>query len=128
MIRFSVFKANNYIDDQTEIIDLQGKLMLPGFIDTHLHFISGGYYLLGINLRPALSREDFVFILKNYVQGKQGRWVTGGRWDHEMWQDKSLPTKELIDSITQTTPVLVKRIDGHMALANSLALELAGIT
>jgi len=130
LIKFvgSTNKANNYIDDQIEVIDLQGKLMLPGFIDSHLHFTSGGYYLLGINLRPALSKKEFVFILKDYVKGKEGRWITGGRWDHESWQDKSLPTKELIDSITPTTPVLVKRIDGHMALANSLALELAGIT
>ena len=130
LIKFvgSTNKANNYIDDQTEVIDLQGKLMLPGFIDSHLHFTSGGYYLLGINLRPALSKEDFVFILKNYVQGKEGLWITGGRWDHESWQDKSLPTKELVDSITPNTPVFVSRIDGHMGLANSLALQLAGIT
>ena len=130
LIKFvgSTNKANKYIDYQTEVIDLQGKLMLPGFIDSHLHFISGGYYLLGINLRPALSKEEFVFILKDYVKGKEGRWVTGGRWDHESWQDISLPTKELIDSITPNTPVFVSRIDGHMGLANSKALELAGIT
>ena len=130
LIKFvgSTNKANKYIDYQTEVIDLQGKLMLPGFIDSHLHFTSGGYYLLGINLRPALSKEEFVFILKDYVKGKEGRWVTGGRWDHESWQDISLPSKELIDSITPNTPVFVSRIDGHMGLANSKALELAGIT
>ena len=130
LIKFvgSTNKANKYIDYQTEVIDLQGKLMLPGFIDSHLHFISGGYYLLGINLRPALSKEEFVFILKDYVKGKEGRWVTGGRWDHESLQDISLPTKELIDSITPNTPVFISRIDGHMGLANSKALELAGIT
>jgi len=129
LIKFvgSTNKANKYIDDQTEVIDLQGKLMLPGFVDSHLHFTSGGYYLLGINLRPALSKEEFVFILKDYVKGKEGRWITGGRWDHELWQNKSLPTKELIDSITPNTPVFVSRIDGHMGLANSLALQLAGI-
>jgi len=130
LIKFvgSTNKANRYIDDRTEVVDLQGKLMLPGFIDSHLHFTSGGYYLLGINLRPALSKEDFVFILKDYVKGKIDRWITGGRWDHELWHDKSLPTKELIDSITPNTPVFVSRIDGHMGLANSKALELAGIT
>ncbi len=130
LIKFvgSTNKANKYIDDRTEVVDLQGKLMLPGFIDSHLHFTSGGYYLLGINLRPALSKEEFVFILKDYVKGKIDRWITGGRWDHELWQDKSVPTKELIDSITPNTPVFVSRIDGHMGLANSKALELAGIT
>ena len=130
LIKFvgSTNKANKYIDYQTEVIDLQGKLMLPGFIDSHLHFTSGGYYLLGINLRPALSKEELVYILKDYVKGKEGRWITGGRWDHESWQDKSLPTRELIDSITPNTPVFVSRIDGHMGLANSKALELVGIT
>ena len=124
----STNKANKYIDDNTEVIDLHGKRMLPGFIDSHLHFTSGGYYLLGINLRPALSKEEFVFILRDYIKGKEGRWITGGRWDHESWQDKSLPTKELIDSISPSTPVFVSRIDGHMGLANSLALNIAGIT
>jgi len=126
----------NIIDAQTSVYDLEGKLMLPGFNDSHLHFTSGGQYLLGINLRPALSKEDFVFILKNYVKGKEDRpsstrsmdWITGGRWDHELWIDKTLPTKELIDSVTPNTPVFLSRIDGHVGIANSLALRLAGIT
>jgi len=118
----------NIIDAQTSVYDLEGKLMLPGFNDSHLHFTSGGQYLLGINLRPALSKEDFVFILKNYVKGKEDRWITVGRWDHELWLDKTLPTKELIDSVTPNTPVLLSRIDGHVGIANSLALRLAGIT
>jgi len=58
----------------------------------------------------------------------KGRWVTGGDWDHERWPDAKLPTKELIDSFTAETPVFVNRLDGHMALANSLALKLAGVT
>jgi len=66
-----VGKTNlNIIDAQTSVYDLEGKLMLPGFNDSHLHFTSGGDYSLGINLRPALSKEDLVFILKNYVKGK----------------------------------------------------------
>ncbi len=120
-------KAKKFIDGYTEVVDLQGKLILPGFIDSHLHFTSGGYYLLGINLRQALSKEDLVFLIRDYIKGKEDRWVTGGRWDHEKWQDKSLPTKELIDSITPNTPVFIKRIDGHIGLANSKALELANI-
>lgn len=121
-------QVQKYITSDTEVIDLEGKLMLPGFNDSHLHFTSGGNYLLGINLRPALSREEFVTIISDYVRGKEGKWITGGRWDHELWIDKSLPTKELIDSVTPKTPVFVSRIDGHMGLANSLALKLAGIT
>jgi predicted amidohydrolase YtcJ len=126
--------AKKLVDASTKIIDLGGKLMLPGFNDSHLHFISGGNYLLGINLRPAKSQEEFVKILKNYVNARKDtsvnvkRWITGGRWDHEQWQDKTLPTRELIDSVTGSIPVFVSRIDGHMGLANSRALELAGIT
>ncbi|MCW8961807.1 MAG: amidohydrolase, partial [Ignavibacteriaceae bacterium] len=123
--------AQKFIKPNTEVIDLEGKLMLPGFNDSHLHFISGGNYLLGINLRPALSKEKFVKIIEDYINNRRlpdSVWITGGRWDHELWPDKSLPTKELIDSISPNTPVFVSRIDGHMGLANSKALELAGIT
>jgi len=124
-------EAKKLVDDPlangTEVIDLEGKLMLPGFNDSHLHFTSGGSYLLGINLRTALSKEEFVNIIKDYSKGKKGNWIIGGRWDHELWQDKTLPTKELIDPITENTPVFVSRIDGHIGLANSKALELAGI-
>lgn len=127
----STSDAGKFIDGNTEVIDLEGKLMLPGFNDSHLHFISGGNYLLGINLRPALSKEEFVEIIKNYINERnlpETTWVTGGRWDHELWQDKSLPTKELINPVSENTPVFVSRLDGHIGLANSKALELAGIT
>jgi predicted amidohydrolase YtcJ len=121
-------EAEKFIDASTKVIDLNGRLMLPGFNDSHLHFTSGGYYLLGLNLRKAKSKEDFVSILKDYIKNREGRWVTGGRWDHESWRIKKVPTKEMIDDFTATTPVFVSRIDGHMGLANSKALELAGIT
>src|SRR3972149_3285180 len=124
-----VGKTNlNIIDAQTSVYDLEGKLMLPGFNDSHLHFTSGGSYLLGINLRPALSKEEFVNIIKDYSKGKEDIWITGGRWDHELWPDKTLPSKELIDPVSENTPVFVSRIDGHVGIANSKALELAGIT
>jgi predicted amidohydrolase YtcJ len=127
-----VGKTNlNIIDAQTSVYDLEGKLMLPGFNDSHLHFTSGGNYLLGINLRPALSKEEFVEIIKDYINKRSlpvNTWVTGGRWDHELWMDKTLPTKELIDSVSENTPVFVSRIDGHVGLANTKALEQAGIT
>jgi len=126
----STSEARKFIDASTDVIDLQGKLMLPGFNDSHLHFTSGGNYLLGINLRPALSKEEFVELIKNYIEERslpETTWVTGGRWDHELWPDKSLPTRQLIDSVSENTPVFVSRIDGHEGLANSKALELAGI-
>ncbi len=120
--------AEKYIDKEDKIIDLGGKLMLPGFIDNHTHFISGGMYLNGINLRNVKSSEEFTTVIREYVKGKEGRWITGGNWDHEMWETKKYPDKSLIDPFTPNTPVLVDRLDGHSALANSYALKLAGIT
>lgn len=116
------------INKDTKVIDLQGKLMLPGFIDNHVHFISGGFYLLGIDLRPANSTSEFKQILKNYASKFPGKWITGGYWDHEKWEVTDLPTKEMIDEVVSDQPVFVDRLDGHMGVANSFALKLAGIT
>jgi len=116
------------IDAATNVIDLKGKLMLPGFIDNHVHFITGGFYLLGIDLRPANSTKEFKQILKNYSEKNLGKWITGGYWDHEKWEVKNLPTKEMIDEVVSAQPVFVDRLDGHMGVANSYALKLAGIT
>lgn len=121
-------EVKKLIGRDTQTLDLQGKLVLPGFNDAHLHFASGGLYLLGIDLRPARDEKEFVSILKEYIKKlPKGEWVTGGNWDHENWPSKKHPGKELIDAITPDRPVLLQRLDGHMALANSLALKLAGI-
>ncbi|HEX2866697.1 MAG TPA: amidohydrolase [Ignavibacteriales bacterium] len=124
----STEEAKHFITPETEIIDLKGRLMLPGFIDNHVHFISGGFYLLGVDLRQAKSTDEFKTTLQDYVSRNRGRWITGGDWNHEAWEKNDLPTKEWIDSFTPNTPVFVSRLDGHMALANSYALKLAGIT
>lgn len=121
-------KAKEYIDSKTTVTDLKGRLMLPGFIDNHVHFISGGFYLLGIDLRPAKSTAEFKQRIKDYAAKNNGQWITGGDWDHEAWEIKELPVKEWIDEFTKETPVFVNRFDGHMGLANSYALKLAGIT
>ncbi|MCU7495971.1 MAG: amidohydrolase [Ignavibacteria bacterium] len=124
----STEQARHYITPQTEVIDLKGKLMLPGFIDNHVHFINGGFYLLGVNLRHTKSTDEFKQTLKNFVSQNRGKWITGGDWDHEAWERNELPVKEWIDGFTEDTPVLINRFDAHMALANSLALKLAGIS
>lgn len=120
-------EAKKIIDSNTKVIDLKGKLMLPGFIDAHTHFISGGFYLMGINLRNAKSTSEFKNIIKEYAEKNHGKWITGGNWDHESWEIKVLPNKNWIDEFTKETPVFIERYDGHIALANSLALKLAGI-
>lgn len=124
----STDEAKNIVDASSKIIDLNGKLMLPGFIDNHVHFISGGFYLLGIDLRPANSTTEFKQILKDYAKKHPGKWITGGYWDHEKWEVKDLPTKEMIDEAVPNSPVFVERLDGHMGVANSYTLKLAGVT
>lgn len=120
--------AEELIEKNTKKIDLKGRLMLPGFIDNHTHFTHGGFYLLGIDLRPAKSTQEFKQLIKEYVNQHEGKWVTGGYWDHEQWEINNLPTKEMIDDFSPNTPIFISRLDGHMALANSYALKLAGIT
>ena len=113
----------------TRIVDAKKRLVLPGFNDSHTHFLSGGFQLSSVDLRDANSPKEFAERIKAFAARQpQGRWITGGDWDHERWPDTKLPTKELIDSFTPDTPVFVNRLDGHMALANSLALRLAGVT
>ncbi len=115
------------IGAHTRSIDLQGRLLLPGFIDGHTHFISGGFQLLGIDLRSASDERDFIARIREHVQRHPGRWITGGDWDHESWPGTRLPHRALIDSVSRETPLFVSRLDGHMGLANSAALKAAGI-
>lgn len=116
------------IGQNTKVIDAGGKLVLPGFNDSHLHFMEGGASLTSVDLRDAKSPEEFVQRIKEYASKlPKGRWILNGNWDHEKWTPSILPTKEMIDAVTPDNPVFINRLDGHMALANSLALKLAGI-
>lgn len=117
------------IGPATRVIDAGGKTVIPGFNDAHLHFISGGMQLGLIDLRDARSREEFAARIKAYsAKLKPGEWILGGNWDHENWTPNDLPTRQLIDAAAPNNPVFVERLDGHMGVANSLALKLAGVT
>lgn len=111
----------------TERIELGGRLVVPGFIDSHTHFIGGGFDLAGVQLRDAASPEEFARRIGEFAAAHPDEWVTGGQWDHELWGGE-LPRRDWIDSLTAETPVFVSRLDGHMGLANGRALKLAGIT
>ncbi len=114
---------------QTRVIDARGALVLPGFNDSHVHFLGGGFQLASVDLRDAATPREFAERIRRFSEKRDKKlWITGGDWDHERWPGAPLPTKELIDSFTPETPVMVSRLDGHMALANSYALKLAGVT
>lgn len=113
----------------TKVIDAQGQLVLPGFNDAHVHFMSGGFQLSSVDLRDAETPQEFAYRIRDFAaKNPRDRWITGGDWDHERWPEAKLPTRELIDEFTPDTPVFVNRLDYHMALANSLTLNLAGVT
>jgi len=116
---------------KTKIIDVRGKLMLPGFNDAHVHFIDGGFRLSSIDLRVTHSPQEFARKFAAYIRNKRvlaGEWITGGDWDEQLWEHPQLPTHQMIDAVTPNNPVFVDRHDGHEALANSVALKLAGVT
>lgn len=113
----------------TKVIDAGGRLLLPGFNDAHVHFVSGGMQLTNVNLKDASSREEFIRRIAERAKGTaEGEWILGGDWDDQQFTPAVLPTKEWIDAVTPNRPVFLNRYDGHMALANSLALKMAEIT
>ena len=117
-----------FVGAKTRVVDAGGKLIIPGFNDAHVHFMETGYQLASVDLRSAKSPQEFVQRIKDFAAKlPKGRWITGGQWDHENWTPNNLPTAALIDAATPDNPVFVNRLDGHMALANSLAMRLAGI-
>ena len=117
------------IGSATRVVELRGRLVVPGFNDAHVHFLSGGFGLLSVDLRDAKDEAELVRRIGAHAQTlPKGTWIREGNWDHEAWPSQRLPTRRLIDEVTPDHPVFVQRLDGHMALANSLALRLAGIT
>jgi predicted amidohydrolase YtcJ len=112
----------------TQVIANGKAMVVPGFMDSHVHLLTSGFQIARVNLRDAASPAEFVTRLKEYADSvPPGEWITGGDWDHERWPEAKLPERRWIDSVTPKNPVFVNRLDGHMSLANSAALRLAGI-
>ncbi|MCP4726515.1 MAG: amidohydrolase, partial [bacterium] len=117
------------IGTDTRVIDLEGKLVLPGFIDNHTHFLQGGFWLSQVQLKDAKNEEEFgERLAAKSRELPPGAWIQGGTWDHDNWPGGNLPTAELIDRYVPNRPVFVTRYDGHMSVANSTALRMAGVT
>ena len=110
------------------VIDAAGRMVVPGFIDSHVHFIDGGFALSSVQLRDARTPAEFIARIKAFAATvPPGAWITGGNWDHEQWGGE-LPRNDWIDSVTPNNPVWINRLDGHMSLANAAALRAARIT
>src|SRR5690606_23024702 len=115
--------------EATEVIDLQGAYVYPGFIDAHAHFYGYGTGLQVADLTGSSSVEELIqSVLKHRKTNPDQAWVLGRGWDQNLWPKKSFPTKEKLDELFPHTPVLLTRIDGHAALANQKALDMGAVT
>jgi len=122
-------EVRKWAGPQTKVMDLGGRFVIPGFNDAHVHFGSGGLRHLRVEVEGTRSLKEFQDRIRARLsEFKPGEWVTGRGWDHSLWQENRVPTKADLDAVSTEHPMLFGRIDGHSAVANSLALELAGIT
>ncbi|MCS7366632.1 MAG: amidohydrolase family protein, partial [archaeon YNP-WB-062] len=120
--------VKNFIGDKTLTIDLKGKPVFPGFIDTHIHFIGVGLSLMMLDLRDVKSIGEFKSMVKRYAEGlKPGKWILGRGWDQDKFSEKRYPNRWDLDEVAPKNPVFLRRVCGHIAVANSMALKIAGI-
>jgi predicted amidohydrolase YtcJ len=113
----------------SELIDLRGKTVIPGFIDSHIHLISAAYRAHHIDAAGATSEEQAAELVRaRAAQTPAGRWVLGGQWDKNLWPGGNFPTKASLDAVSPDHPVALWSKDGHLLWVNSLALQRAGIT
>src|SRR5581483_8221909 len=114
---------------KTQVIDLGGHFVMPGFNDAHLHLAEAGFEKLNVNLIGVRSLEEFRERLRAKVEAAvPGEWILGGGWDETLWPVKTPPTRWDVDEVTRDHPVFLQRVDGHIGVANSRALQLASIT
>jgi hypothetical protein len=113
---------------ETRVVDLHGRSLLPGFNDAHVHFLIGGASLTTVQLRSCRSQAELRERVAAFARTlPSGAWIRDGLWDHQRWTPASLPNHQLIDEASGDHPALLWRLDGHMALANALAMKAAGI-
>jgi predicted amidohydrolase YtcJ len=120
--------TKSLIGPKTKVIDAKGRLVVPGFNDAHVHFLETGVQLSSVDLRSSKTPQEFVERIRAFASKlPKGRWILGGKWDHENWTPNNLPTAAMIDAASPDNPVFIDRLDGHMALANTLAMSLAKV-
>ena len=124
----STAKIRELARDNTEIIDVAGVTVIPGLIDGHTHLLMGAALAVGVDLSEIEDKGEWLSIIRDKAQSTpEGSWILGGAWDHNL-SDGILPTKAMLDSVAPDHPVVLSDIDGHSAWANSLAIEMAGVT
>ena len=113
----------------TQIVDLGGHFVMPGFNDAHLHLDDAGTVKLSVDLTGVKSLDEFRERLRKKIDASRaGEWITGGGWDETLWPVKATPTRWDLDEVSNGHPVFLVRIDGHIAVANTRALQLGSIT
>ncbi len=116
-------------NSKTRVIDLHGQFAMPGFNDAHVHLVGAGFAKLTVNLEGAKSLAEMQGRIRASLSNfKPGEWIRGRGWDHTLWPDKRFPTRADLDAVSREHPMFFARVDGHVAVVNSRALELAGIT
>ncbi|GED17731.1 amidohydrolase [Aneurinibacillus migulanus] len=121
-------QVKQYIGPSTKVVDLEGKSVIPGLNDGHLHFPGMALNLIQINGFNKPKEEILKLVKEEATHRQPGEWILGRGWNHELWPDKKFPTKEELDVIAPNNPVVLERVDGHSVWVNSKALEIGGIT
>jgi predicted amidohydrolase YtcJ len=121
-------EIRKYIGSETKVLDVNGKTVVPGFVDCHVHMTGFGQHLQTLDLRNVGSIEEMKGKIREYVERHPEKiWILGGRWDHERFSEKRLPTRWDLDEAVRDKPVFIIRVCGHIGVANTKALELARI-
>lgn len=121
-------EVGRLIGSKTQVVDLRGRTVVPGLIDSHYHFQGVGKREFDLNLDGCASLAEFLSRLEDWAAGRPaGEWITGRGWMEEDWPVKQFPTRHDLDRAVPDRPVYLNRADGHMAVVNSKALEIAGI-
>jgi hypothetical protein len=122
-------EIRRFTGSKTKIIDAENGTVVPGLVDCHVHMTGLGFFLQSLDLRGTNSIREMQHRLERYSRENPGKsWISGGRWDQELFAEKRLPTRWDLDEVSADRPVLLERVCGHIGVANSKALQLAGIT